>query len=139
MEKLKLKVIDIRNLHAGLSALDGFEKAIEKEGKTVSIREFYVFSAKTRWNISKNLRIVNQFVTTFNETRDGLIKQISGGAQIDDTNKEHFSKFLEGIKQIDNQEEEVSGLLKLSFEDLNLEKNQIPSTVLALLDKILVD
>ena len=125
---MKMKLQQVRNLATAFSMLDGSAKVINNE----KVLEPYVFSAKARWNIVKNLRILNVFVTDFNNARDALIKQISNGNnEIDSKNQEQMAEYLNGLSEINLQEVEVNGILPIKLEELNLDKNQIPSSILA--------
>lgn len=131
-----MKLFEVRNLHAAFSMLEGYNKIVKDEKVVIP----YEFSGKTRWNIAKNLRVLNVHVTDFNSARDALIKQISNGTnEIDNTNKEQMNEYIKHLNEIDQQEVDVSGLLSIKVDDLVLDTNPIPATVLAAFKDLVTD
>jgi hypothetical protein len=131
-----MKLFEIRNLHAAFSMLEGYNKIVKDEKVVIP----YEFSGKTRWNIAKNLRVLNVHITDFNSARDALIKQISNGTnEIDNTNKEQMNEYIKHLNEIDQQEVDVSGLLSIKVDDLALDTNPIPATVLAAFKDLVTD
>jgi len=131
-----IKLSEARNLHAAFSMLEGYNKVVKDEKVVIP----YEFSGKTRWNIAKNLRILNVLVTDFNSARDALIKQLSNGSnEIDGTNKELMSSYIKEINDIDAQDVDVSGILSIKVDDLNLDVNPIPVGLLAAFKDLITD
>ncbi len=131
-----IKLSEARNLHAAFSMLEGYNKVVKNEKVVIP----YEFSGKTRWNIAKNLRILNVLVTDFNSARDALIKQLSNGSnEIDSTNKELMSSYIKEINEIDSQDVDVSGILSIKVDDLNLDVNPIPAGLLAAFKDLITD
>lgn len=140
---MKLKVKKIRELYEGFSSLDGYTEV--SAGK-VTEKVYYRFSGKTKYNIIKNINILKRYSEDFDKARDELIKSISGGKDsISQEDKEQLAKFNKSVVEILESEEDVKGLLKIKFADLNLDDekdedgkvtnkgNKIPNTVLAAL------
>lgn len=131
-----MKLFEVRNLHAAFSMLEGYNKIVKDEKVVIP----YEFSGKTRWNIAKNLRVLNVHITDFNSARDALIKQISNGTnEIDNTNKEQMNEYIKHLNEIDQQEVDVSGLLSIKVDDLALDTNPIPATILAAFKDLVTD
>ncbi len=132
---MKLKIAQIKTLHDAFSNLDGYQKAVKVDGVDKIVFVPYTLSGKTRYAIAKNLRILSTKIADFNKARDGLIIEVSGGANFikkEDTDK--IEKFVSLLNQLSEVEDEVDGLLTLSLKELGLEEetdlNPFPATVI---------
>lgn len=137
---ITLKIKDITSLYGALSSLDGEQKVVEgAEGALSKIVIVpYKFGGKARWAIVKNLGILKRYVDDFGKSRDALINELSSGAGlIQEDDHQTIAKLNQGLTEILETEQEVSGLLKLSEDSLNLDQNQIPVTTLLVLTPLL--
>lgn len=99
----------------------------------------YEFSGKVRWAISKNLLALQEQVKAFEMTRVLLVKEAAGGAEkIPDEDHAAISKFTAKLNAIMDDEVKLE-LTRLSQDDLKLDVNQIPFSVLTALAPILAD
>lgn len=134
---MKLKEIQI--LYTAITAIDKYDTIVkDSSGKDAIISRAYSFSGKTAWNLAKNRSILKPFVELIQETRNKLIKQVSGGLeQIELSDKDAVQKFLLEINPVLEQEQEVQGLLKIKVEDLKLSENPISPSILEALIPII--
>lgn len=136
---MKLKITKIKELQTALLKLDGYDKIANVDGKDKIVKEPFKLSGKVRWNIAKNVRILNRELEGFDKVRGDVITQISEGSNvIKPEETEKMKKFQDAMAQILNDETEVEGLLKFNEEDFNLEANPIPAEALVGLELIIV-
>ncbi len=134
---MKLKITKIKDIHSALLKLDGYDKVVEVDGKEKIIKAAYDFTGKVRWNLSKNASILQRKLEGFDKVRNDLVDQISEGKGVikpDETEK--MQKFEKELLSVLTLEEEIDGILAISFDDFNLSKNQIPVSVLSALEPI---
>ena len=135
---MKLTVSQINSIFRSLSELDGYDLVLDKDTKPRVIRQQYIFTGKTRWNLVKNLSILKSHVEDAEKARVALVKQISGGKEsIDRENQTQAEEFFKELSSVLNSTVEVKGLLKFKIEELLSPKegveNQIPaSTILGI-------
>lgn len=135
MISIKLPLTTILNIHGALSQLDGYERVIDDGGKPRIIKEPYRFGEAV-FALAKLRRVVREHVQDYTEARDNLIREISGGVQIDEENVDQLNRFTESTGKLLKREVDIE-LVKLTRAELNLTKNPIPPSVIdALLDVI---
>lgn len=139
---MKLKISQINQLKEAISSLEGTPRVVKIVTDGVSsekiITEPFKFGGKIRWNLSKNLSILTHKMEGFNKVRNDLLMEISEGAGlIKADDHERKIKFNQQLEEIINSEEDVSGILKLSEADLNLDENPIPLSAIVALQPIL--
>ncbi len=132
---MKLKINQIKVLHEAFANLDGYQKAVKIDGQDKLVWTPYSLGGKTRYTIAKNLRILGVKINDFNKARDGLIREISGGATfIKKEETEKVEKFVAKVNELAEVEDEVDGLLQVTLEDLKLNEesdiNPYPSNVI---------
>lgn len=138
---MTIKIKKILELYEAFASLDGYTEI--KDGK-VSEKTYYYFGGKTKYNLVKNLNVLKRHYENFEKTRDELVKSISGGSDsIKADEPEKLEKFNKELVALLDTEEEVSGLLKVKFEALNLDDekdkdgkivrfgNKIPNTTIS--------
>ena len=138
-EQIKLKASDCPELLASLNALDGSERVVDqgKEAPAKVVRLSYDFAGKTRFAISRNIAALKATVQVLDDTRTMLIKQAAGGAmEIKSDEKDKQAAFLKLWSDALAQPVMLD-LQRLKEEDLKLDANPIPGTVLAGLTPIL--
>jgi hypothetical protein len=136
-EPIKLKVADALALNAALSSLDGQQKVVpqgEAPAKLVVVP--YEFSGKIRWTIAQNLTALAPSVKSADEARNALVKQVGGeSGTIAATDSVRVSKFTAAYNEILTQPLTVE-LTKVKLEELKLDANPIPATLLSALTPI---
>lgn len=138
VEIMKLKITKIKELQTALLKLDGVERVVKIDDKDKIVKEPFKFSGKVRWNIAKNVGVLNRKLEGFDKVRGDLITQISGGTNIikpEETEK--MKEFQAQMADILQNEEEVDGLLKLKESDLDLDSNAIPTEAIIGLDLLI--
>lgn len=122
---MKLKIAQVQKLHNAISRLNGIERVIKIDGDDKVIFQPFNLSGKARWNIAKNISILEAMIESINKVRNDLINQISDGANVikaDETEK--LAKFNAEMSAILETEEEVNGLLKLTQSQLKLDSDE---------------
>jgi hypothetical protein len=99
----------------------------------------YKFSAKARYALAKNLRLVSSFHEDCEKARVNLVRGLlTEGVELKPGTPEH-DKFVEQYNAFMSEEEEIPGVLVIDFKELDLEKNQIPVNLLADLMSIVTE
>jgi hypothetical protein len=106
-------------------ALNGCERIVEVDGKQKSVFIPYQFDSKTCWNIAKNLNILRKHVADYEEARQLL----SSG--VDQKDPVALAKYESEVTKVLAEEVEVVGVLPLTVNGLNLDKNNIQPGLLA--------
>lgn len=134
---MQLTVNQQVDLNAALSSLDGYQRVIKDEATKTEKVVFvpYSFSGKTRWNLGKAITITKRAADDLNKVKDDLIREISGGDRIAPEDHASVTAFnLKWIEVLQTQEEVP--ILSLTLDELNLDVNPIPSSVLSVLSLI---
>jgi hypothetical protein len=98
----------------------------------------YKFGGKARWNLTKITSKLRQHQEDFTKARDAIINEISGGkGSIKPDDTEAIARLNKELTEALDQKVEVTGLLTVDLKDLNLEENQIPTTILAILSPLI--
>lgn len=133
--KIKVKNSQLNPILNALKNLDGKPVPVKSGEQVAIVNEPYQFSAKTRWNIVRNIKAVEGHVDDLEKTRIALVKSFAkDGSEV---SKEDMPEFQKEFGELIAQECEV-GVLMLKEEDLNLDKNDIPGSVLAHLLPLIV-
>lgn len=139
-EPVKLKVSAVLDLHAGLSALDGYQKEIPqgRDPQTGADRPSlvmpvgYKFSAETKWAIVADLAAAKKVKDVYDAAVLGVVKAVSpdGTGETIDKSPALKARFSDEVRKLQEHEETVD-LRLIAGPDLNLDVNQnIPGTVL---------
>lgn len=141
MSNIKLTVKTANEVYAALQNVDVYTQIIKDEnGKEKTVSLPYKFSGKARWNMTKALNKLKSVNEDFVKTRDNLIKEASNGiGVIEPSDQAAIRAVTTKLEEILEEEVELSGVLKIKVDDLNLEENPIPVAVLSLLAPILED
>lgn len=121
---MKLTIKEANIVFEGLKALNGKQIAVEVDGKKRVVTQGYKFKGKIIYALAKNIRIFETQYKAYNQDRDKIIETISGGAkEIDPKNVEQLNQFLEQVNNLENDEVELKGVLRIKLDDLNLDEN----------------
>lgn len=140
-----MTVREIIALHDALTALNGHlvtvvtENAKTGDKTTTSKLTPYLFGidgkggGKVRWNIAKNLTLLQTERDVFTKLRDALILEISHGAgSIAETDTQSINQLNIQIQSALDGSTTINGLLTISLDELNLEANpELSPSILA--------
>jgi hypothetical protein len=133
-EEPKLTILDCQTLQAGLTSLDGHQE-LTRGGESVSLA--YQFgSAALRLTIQQNLAALAVPLGAFDKARQAIFKEIAGDAPEIKPNTPEATKYTAQVQAAQQRPCDVD-LQRIKATDLKLDKNEIPGSVLAALDKIL--
>jgi hypothetical protein len=127
---MKITTQSALTLRAALPALDGLDKAVEVNGKTALVKKPFKFSGKTRLKIARNLRACEQVFLDYDAARAGLVRELADGGE--SVPAEKLSQFHQQHAALLQEPQEVA-LTPLREEDLNLDDNEIPHAVVAVI------
>ena len=132
---MKFTIKEIISLNQGLNALNGKQVVVKQEdGKESIMIQPYDFGPKILWNIAKNTSIISKQVKIYGEARDSIIKKLTNGErEIDQKNKYLVNKFFDEVEELEKADVEVTVLLKFKLDDLKVDENKIPPSVLVAL------
>ena len=127
---MNLNLSEIFGIQAALSRLTNYQQVVEEK----SVITPFHFSGKTRWNISKNLRICDDSVKPWAKVLEGLKEQfkITAETKNDDPSFAEFQK--EAAKTAEETVEEYN-FLKIPLAELIDDKNPVSADVLGVLER----
>lgn len=127
---MTLNLSEIFGIQAALSRLTNYQQVVEEK----SVITPFHFSGKTRWNISKNLRVCDDAVKPWPKVLEGLKEQfkISADTKQDDQSFLDFQK--EAAKTAEETKDEYK-FLKIPLSELTNDKNPVSADVLGVLDR----
>lgn len=127
---MKLPHKTVIELTDALSRLDG-----------VSPDTPYKFGPKVRYSLAKNLRILRRKVEDIDKARVALVREIwpGGDGAKKDKDSAEFERFSSQWQAFLESEEDVDGLMRFQFGELQLDINNIPVTVLASLGPLILE
>lgn len=131
-------------IFSGLAGLDGYQKVLKsQDGTETSALVPYKIDQTVRRIIYKNMKAVKDEVDEYNKVSGEKFKEISGGrdrmdAEKNPGDKEKIEEYnIENRKLLETTVEVDLKLIKLSR--LLCDGNQIPGSVLTVLDPIIED
>lgn len=127
---MTLNLSEIFGIQAALNRLTNYQQVVKDQ--TV-VTPFH-FSGKTRWNISKNLRICDDAVKPWAKVLEGMREQfkITAETKNDDPTFLEFQK--EAAKTAEETAEEYN-FLKIPLLELIDDKNPVSADVLGVLER----
>lgn len=130
---MQLTNTDIANIDAALKQFDGYQ-ALTADKQTVFVP--YKFSAATKLKLRKNRRLVEEPMKDLMDARNSLIKSINPDGKIENGTPA-MDGFQKGWKELCDISHELD-FAPISVEELNLDENPIPDSVLGLIEKIII-
>lgn len=127
---MTLNLSEIFGIQAALNRLTNYTQVVKDQ--TV-VTPFH-FSGKTRWNISKNIRICDDAVKPWAKVLEGLKEQF----KITADTKQDDPAFLEFQKEATKTAEETRdeyNFLKIPLAELIDDKNPVSADVLGVLER----
>ena len=132
-----------------LQSLDGYEQIVKVNGEDRLIRSAYDFNGKVRYNLAKNIKLLRSHIETFDDVQNALVKELAPETNEISREKDPvaYGSYINKLNEALEAEEDIEGLHKIKFEDLNLDKkdkndkpvNPIPGTTIAALLHIIED
>lgn len=98
----------------------------------------YKFSAKIRYALAKNLRLLKGRSEDINKVRTGIIRGISPVEAIKDNSPE-LREFESQYSTFLDTEEDIPNLMQFTLSELNLDSNPIPVSVLSYLSPLIIE
>lgn len=139
-EAFKLKLSEAQQLAQAIAALDNSPEKIVKQGEGQPdkvVRLAYDISGTARLALFRNLRELNSQLDDFDKTRIATVKKIWGERTPDkDKDEAEFARFQKEFGVLLDTPIEVK-LTRIKTDDLRLDQNPIPLTVLSALTPIL--
>jgi hypothetical protein len=132
--RIVFKNADLFNLLRALNSLDGRPGAPLSPGAPPEVIP-YKFGGKARLSLARWLAAVKAANDALGRTHDGLVRQFAapGATEVSKERKQEFSD--EWDKVLDDTT--AFELPKIAVEDLNVEENLLPVSVLAVISPIL--
>lgn len=131
----KLKTSEIIALIPALAALDHYN-LVDAAGAQVTVP--YAFSAKTRFNIAKNLRVASQVDAQLTKAKNALVRKYADETgKVEKDNPNHATIIAELNALADATNDAV--LLTLPYADLVRDDQPVPASVIATLMPIIDD
>jgi len=130
MAKLNLTVGRWRNLFEALKALDGYQNGDE--------RVVYKFTAATQLKIARTLSRLEVALTEVEKTRATLIEKYGvdgmnpSDPKLPEEDRAKLKEYMKASVELDKESKEIV-VMDFTTNELSLDKNNIPQTVLAIL------
>ena len=132
---MQLTYQNVLILRAALLTLDGLDQPVEVRGQLQLVKKPFTFSGRCRLKIARNLRAVEAAFQDYDAARIGLVRELADGAdQVPDGLLPKFHALHADLLQ----EQADVPLTPLADDELNLDDNQIPHGVLAILLQYLI-
>lgn len=127
----------VRELYSAHVELNGQPKVVNEQ----AVLTPYKLTGKTRLSIINNLGILKKHLTELESSTENAFKLVTGGKtsmeQSEDPAK--FKEVQDLITNINKTEVNINGLKVLTTDELDLDKNPIPSTAVVVLLTIKAD
>ena len=99
----------------------------------------FEFTAKFRYALAKNLRLIQQRVRDIELARVRIVVEVNPKNEKLDPNSEQGQLFEKRYEELLQAEVDIPNLMGIKLSELNLEKNPIPIRVLSALGPILTE
>lgn len=133
-ETKPLTILDCQNILGGLTALDGHTE-LSKDNAPVTV-SYQFGSARFRLALQQNIAALNAMQQDFTKSMQGVFKEIAGEAAEIKPGTPEMARYT---RQMNDAQALpcAANLTRIKADDLKLDKNEIPGSVLGALDKIL--
>ena len=137
---MKITIQNARELHNALITItSGNKTVVTKDNGTAQVP--YELDDKARWNLTKNLGLVERVVKQADAAREVIIRELSGGTgNIDRAgNPEKYDEAVRRIGQLEATVESLP-LVRVKMSGLRISAgNPIPGVIISALRPILED
>jgi hypothetical protein len=122
---------NILNLFEQFKALNGYNKVVNVNGQDSVVVTPYQFDSKTVWNISRNLNILRKHITNYEASTDMAMLQIGIDKKTGTSDAEKIKEFNKVNADFLAEVVTLDKLFMIKYTGLNVDKNPIPSGVIA--------
>lgn len=133
---MKFPIQNLIYLFDGLSSLDGYFKLIQEGTQEKSIKVNYKLSGKFRVLVGRNLNNLKTQIEIYQKARNDLIMEFSNNTG--EVKGESIGVFQKENTKMLEEEIEIK-LIKFKLEQLDLDNNPIPPSVISNLYLLLED
>lgn len=140
---MKIQVKQARELHNALVSVTSGTHAVATKlanGETSTAQVPYELDDKARWNLVKNLTIAERIVKNADQTREGIVRELTGGVGKDIRRADEPEKFQQYVERVTALEETVESapFLRVKASGLKIANtNPIPGVIVTALTPIL--
>jgi hypothetical protein len=139
---MKISIKQARDLYNALVTVTSGNRSVATKlanGDNTVTQIPYELEDKARWNLIKNLSLIERLLKDADKNRDSIITEITGGLdreirKADDPEK--FSLFIKRAEEIESVEESIP-LLRVKLSGLKVNVNAIAGVVVSALMPIL--
>lgn len=118
----------------GLRALDGYERVIKDGERERVVQELYKLGGGLRFQIAKDIAKLTIVADALHKARNDLVRGLSGGK--DRIPPEKAGEFYAEERAMLDAQQDIE-LSMIQVEELKLDQNPIPGSILALLAPLL--
>ncbi len=124
------KLSEIFGIQASLNRLSNYQQVVKEQALITPFN----FTGKTRWNISKNIRICEDVVKPWPKVLEGLKEQfkLAGDEKQDDP---LFLEFIKAANKLADEQTEECTFLKIPLSELIADTNPVSADVLGVLER----
>lgn len=133
---MKLSMEKMISARAALMALDGYDKIIKDGERERAVRELYKLGGGLRLLIAKNVNLLDKEIDTFQRARNALVLECASGQE--KVPPEKMASFIKQERELLDAETEID-VVPIKSDELKLDQNPIPASVLAQLGTLLTD
>ena len=128
---METTIKNILNLFEQFKALNGYNKVVNVNGQDSVVNTPYQFDSKTVWNISRNLNILRKHITNYEASTDMAMLQIGIDKKTGTTDPVKIKEFNKANTDFLAEVVTLDKLFMIKYTGLNVDKNPIPSGVIA--------
>jgi hypothetical protein len=114
----KLTSAKVQELYTAINGLNGYVRQATVNGRDMDVQQPYVFSTETTLAILANRKALRKIIEADDETRNDLIKQLSGGGDKVEPGSAQMAQFMSAYQLIMATEHDVD-LKTITIADLN--------------------
>ena len=128
---METTIKNILNLFEQFKALNGYNKVVSVNGQDSVVNTPYQFDSKTVWNISRNLNILRKHITNYEASTDMAMLQMGIDKKTGTTDPVKIKEFNKANTDFLAEVVTLDKLFMIKYTGLNVDKNPIPSGVIA--------
>lgn len=128
---METTIKNILNLFEQFKALNGYNKVVSVNGQDSAVNTPYQFDSKTVWNISRNLNILRKHITNYEASTDMAMLQMGIDKKTGTTDPVKIKEFNKANTDFLAEVVTLDKLFMIKYTGLNVDKNPIPSGVIA--------